>query len=189
MNVKRNLIVCAILTIMLVCVNNGYAQKYSQNKNQNYFNFGPSGLLAVSDGKTSPGVGLGAGWNNPRLFKDWLGLGAYLNILIPFVEDNVGDTQSGIVASILVGPSTIAFERGAFSLPVTLGYHFDYVASLSQGGDRNVWAINMGIGAAVDAVYQFGISWNVFGRLIAIYNFGDGGEFLLMPAIGAGFKF
>ncbi|MCL1911928.1 MAG: hypothetical protein FWG13_06960, partial [Leptospirales bacterium] len=82
------------------------------------------------------------------------------------------------------------FERGAFSLPVTLGDHFDYVSPDIDGDDRNVKAaINMGIGAAVDAVYQFGSSWNVFGRLIAIYNFGDGGEFLLMPAIGAGFKF
>jgi len=47
----------------------------------------------------------------------------------------------------------------------------------------------MGIGTAVDAVYQPDKKWNVFGRVMAIYNFGAGGEVLLIPAVGAGFKF
>jgi hypothetical protein len=56
-------------------------------------------------------------------------------------------------------------------------------------GEEAPSAINMGLGAAADAIYQLTDRWNIFGRLIMIYNFGAGGEFLLMPAIGAGFKF
>jgi|GEM_PF-3098581 len=172
-------LILLILVLFLMPPARLNAQESLQN-NANYFNFGISGLLAVSDSGASFGPGITGSWINPRLFTKWLGMGTYLNLLIPFVDDELG-----IVASLLLGPSSIVFERGAFSLPVTLGLHFDYVKAFA--GRR--WGINMGVGAAVDAVYQLGKKWNIFGRVMAVYNFGDGGEFLLIPAIGTGFRF
>ena len=183
MQIKKIFLFVSLL-LMITFANSLFAQE-AQNDKENYFNFGLAGLVAVSDGGVSPGAGVAVSWNNPRLFTNWLGIGTHLNLLLPVVSNEDG-IEFGIVASVLVGPSIIAFERGAFSLPVTLGYHFDYVRALAEG-DR--WAINMGIGVCADAVFQLGRKWNIFGRVTAIYNFGAGGEFLLIPTIGTGFKF
>ena len=182
MDIKRRIVFFAILVILAAYV-------HSEETKQNYFNFGAGGLIAISDGGVSPGFGLATAWINPNLFSNRIGIGTYINILVPLVEDPVGATNFGGVFSILAGPSIVAIERNAFSIPITLGYHFNYVIELSSGGDMIPWAINMGLGLAVDAVYQFGDKWHFYGRVISIYNFGADGEFLLLPGIGLGFRF
>ena len=181
---KRKLAVCAAMVILAVCANNLHAEETKRDR-VNYFSFGPGWLLAASDDRTASGFGITAGWNNPHLFTDRLGLGAYLNVAVPFMEVDVGEDPSGIVVSALIGPSTIAFQRGRFSVPVLLGYHFNYI----YASDMVPWAINMGIGGVADAVFQASSRWLIFARVMAAYNFGDGGEFIFMPSLGVGLNF
>jgi hypothetical protein len=173
-----------VLLIFILCINNLYAQEAEQ---KNYVGAGVAGLVAVANTGTMPGVGASLGWNNPHLFMNLFGIGAYVNFLFGFADNVEGDTNTGLVASVLVGPSIMAFQSGTFSLPVTLGYHFNLNLGLGDGVGS---AINMGIGVAADAVYQLNNRWNVFGRLTAIYNFAaEDGEFILIPVLGAGLKF
>jgi len=189
MVLKKLLICCAF--ILAICVINIHAQEKNQN---NYFNFGGVFLLMVSDGGASVGTGAAVSWYNPSLFTDWLGIGTHINVLAPFVHNGLvkeNDMNVGIVVSLLAGPTFLVFERGSFTLPVTAGFHFDYVQTFGSqfNNGQNLWGINMGIGVTADAVYQIGRIWNIYGRILAVYNFGGGGEFLLMPSIGAGIKF
>jgi len=181
---KKLLICCAFISA--ICVINIHAQEKNQS---NYVNFGGDFLLMVSDGGASVGTGVALSWYNPRLFTDWLGIGTHVNVLATFVRNGLvkeNSMNAGIAVSLLAGPSFLVFQRGAFILPVTAGFHFDYIDGFIFNS-VHFWGINMGIGA--DAVYQFGKRWNMYGRILAVYNFGGGGEFLLIPSIGAGLKF
>jgi len=182
----RKVLICAILLMIALCAN--LHARETERERARYFNFGPSGLLAASDGGVSPGFGMALSWNNPRLFGGHFGLGRYLNFLVPLVEDPGGVTHIGAAISIMVGPSMVVYKSGRFSVPVTVGYHFNIVSSTSID-DSIRWAINMGAGAAGDAVFQFGRRWNMFARIMAVYNFGAGGEFLLIPALGFGYRY
>ncbi|MCL2441520.1 MAG: hypothetical protein FWD14_07245 [Treponema sp.] len=130
MYLKRKLFACIIFVMMVVSVNTIYTQEAKQN----YLNFGASGLLAVSDGGASPGVGAAVSWVFPRLFLDSFGFGIHFNLLVPFVENNAGSTNIGLAQSFLLGPSAIVFENDVFSVPVTIGYNFNHVHVMKDAG-------------------------------------------------------
>ena len=173
-----------LLTFLFLFLS-GLSWIYAQERGSNHFDFGLTCMVAVSDDRVSPGPGLAVNWHNTKLFGP-LGIGAYVNLVVPFVE-GYSETNMGFAASLLAGPSYMIYDNGVIALPVTAGIHFDYVNNLSS--NRNKTAINLGIGADIDIVWRFGRKWHGYGRVLAAYNFGAGGEFLMFPGIGVGFSF
>ena len=151
----------------------------------NDFNFGLSCLIAVSDKAAAPGPGLAAAWYNTRLFGP-LGVGAHFNFVMPIVKTDFDYSNMGLAASLLAGPAYMIYDNGVFALPLTAGAHFDFVVGF---GDTTTTAINLGAGAGLDFLWRFGKKWHAYARLLAVYNFGGGGEFLAFPGLGIGFSF
>jgi hypothetical protein len=172
------LLVAALLPTAL------FGQEKVRNNN---IDFGLTCLLAVSDGTFAPGPGFAADWYNAKLFK-YLGMGAFVDIVVPLVKafSDSSVTNFGLTASVLVGPAYMLFDNGTVALPLTVGYHFDWVAGFPGSF---IWSINMGVGANFDAVWRFGKRWHGYARIRAAYNFGGGGEFLMFPGLGVGKSF
>jgi hypothetical protein len=148
-------------------------------ENANSLDFGATGILSMSNDLIGVGPGAAVSWYNTKLYGP-LGMGAYLQAMFPFVEDNWG-----MALSLLTGPSYMIIDKGVFAIPVTAGIHFDFVHSFL----KELSAINLGAGVAFDFVWRFGQMWHAYARIAAAYNFGAGGEFLVFPSLGAGISF
>ena len=151
---------------------------HAQESKNNQLSFGAACLVALSDDTVSAGPGLQFSWLNPRLFRDFMGLGVHTGLIMPIGEN------SGYGATLIAGPSIIAFDNGVFRIPITLGVHADYVMTDSPQGDY-LWVWNIGAGAVADFVWQFGKKWYAYGRVQMACNFGKF-EFHLTPGLGMG---
>lgn len=158
---------------------------HSQSNRNNNIDFGLTCLIAVSNDTAVPAPGISAAWYNTNLFG-LFGFGTYLNVVMPIMAFDDGDEKeyvTGIVGSFLAGPNYMIYNNGVVAFPVTLGFHFDFIST------ANNIKINLGIGTVIDFIYKFNEKWHAYARVLAVYNFGSGGEFLAFPGIGAGFSF
>ena len=148
-----------------------------------YVAFGGACTFTLSDDAVAAGPGVQVSWVKPRLFMDSFGLGVHAGAFVPFLisEESV-KTFSGLGAALIVGPAMVVFNKGAFSIPVTVGVHADYFITRDAS-----WVWNIGAGAVADFVWQFGKKWFAYGRAQMACNFGKF-EFLITPGLGLGFS-
>ncbi|MCL1815781.1 MAG: hypothetical protein FWG27_08200 [Treponema sp.] len=177
MNHSKKLCIGIALVMMAVFTANLYAQKADQSKN-NQFSFGAACLVALSDDTVSVGPSLQFSWLNPRLFRNFIGLGVHAGLIVPIGE------YSGYGATLIAGPAMTVFDNGLFRIPITLGAHADFVMFM-EIADRWVW--NIGAGTVADFVWHFGTKWYAYGRVQMACNFGEF-EFLITPGLGMGFS-
>ena len=154
-----------------------------QEPQNNFFSFGATSLITFSDDTFLLGPGLALSWNNPKLFG-FLGIGTYLNVVVPMIKDDIG-FEMGYAASLLAGPSYMIFDNGVFALPVTAGFHI----SVATPNDFGIFMYNFGAGLSLDFFWRFNEKWHAYARVLAAYNFMEGGEFLGFPSLGVGFSF
>ena len=79
------------------------------------------------------------------------------------------------------------YDNGVFAIPVTAGVHYNVVGAWA--GATGGFGMNIGAGASFDFLWRFGQKWHAYGRVMAVYNFAAGGEFLMFPGLGLGFSF
>ena len=159
---------------------------HGQEQRNNNLNFGLTCLVAFSNDTVAPGPGAAIGWYNTKLFGP-VGLGTHIHTVIPLVKADFDRIKSGIATSLLLGVSYMIFDNNTIALPVTAGFHISHATGSGSGSD--IWTINLGTGANFDFLWRFGRQWYAYGRIMASYNFGANGEFLLFPGLGAGFSF
>ena len=184
--IKKNTTrMAALLTAALLMAAGAFAQteaavappfnKTAQPKN-NYVSFGGACLIAISDDMVTASPSVQVSWVNPRLFMDLFGLGVHAGAFMPIIIDA---TFTGLGATLIAGPAMVVFDKGAFSIPITVGAHADYFSF----GEKWVW--NIGAGAVADFVWQFGKKWFAYGRVQMACNFGAF-EFHITPGLGMG---
>ena len=185
--IKKNTTRMAVLlTAALLMAAGAFAQteaavappfnKTAQPKN-NYVSFGGACLIAISDDMVTASPSVQASWVTPRLFMDLFGLGVHVGVIAPFTLDPF---QVALGATLIAGPAMVVFDKGAFSVPLTVGAHADYISF-----DNKKWVWNIGAGAVADFVWQFGKKWFAYGRMQMACNFGAF-EFHITPGLGMG---
>jgi hypothetical protein len=187
---KRKVLALAVILMMALSAANIHAQESgdSQSAVSNHIAFGPGALVPIDGTGVTAGPGLQFSWYNSKLFGGFIGLGAHVGVFMPITKPLLSLAISGIV-----GATYTVFDNGTLAIPITAGFHFNYVKALydkpdSIYADSALSAINLGLGVVSDFEWHFGERWYAYGRVAFALNFGAF-EFLLMPGLGVGFSF
>ena len=145
----------------------------------NYVPFGGACIFTISDDMVAEVPNVQVSWVKPRLFMDLFGLGVHAGLFVPVFIYKESVIIGGLGATLIAGPAMVVFNKGAFSIPVTVGVHADYLILINR------WVWNIGAGAVADFVWQFGKKWFAYGRVQMACNFGAF-EFHITPGLGMG---